>query len=142
MRGAIFPRGRKWGVLFFSARTKMGGAIFSARAKMLYIYTKRGCYLFSASGVLFFPRGRKWGVLFFSRADKKGGCYFFSARVLKRRFTDFVKRLFRRRPFLCELLSRPPSERQTCGGPKQEKVSELMTREAFCVSDEQNDQLK
>ena len=86
-----------------------------------------GCYVSSAWEVLFlFPRGRKCckftqnegaiflphrGAIFLPHGQNEG-CYFISARVLKRRFTECWKRLFRRRPFLCGLLSRPPSERQ------------------------------
>ena len=92
-----------------------------------------GCYFFPAWGVLFFFRAdenavnlHETRVLFFFRVrgamslprGRNERCYFFSAWVLKTPFTDFVKCLFRRRPFLCELRSRPSSERQACGGPK------------------------
>ena len=87
----------------------MRGAIFLPRGRCYFFPRGRKCYKFTQNeGAIFLPRR---GAIFLPHRQNEG-CYFISARVLKRRFTECWKRLFRRRPFLCELLSRPPSERQ------------------------------
>ena len=83
----------------------MRGAIFLPRGRCYFFPRGRKCCKFTQNeGAIFLPRR---GAIFLPHGQNEG-CYFISAWVLKRRFTECWKRLFRRRPFLCELISRPP----------------------------------